>query len=333
MKLSGWGGHHARPTQLQVRQMNQTATPSGKSLDAEPHESARRGMRLAMIGIFISAALATVKILSGIFGNCYALIADGVESLVDIFSSFVVWGSLRIASRPADANHPFGHGRAESLGAMAVSLALLAVAIGLAAQSVREILTPHHAPAPFTLLVLIVVVVTKELLFRHFHLAGKEIGSQAIASDAWHHRSDALTSLAAFIGISIALLAGKGYETADDCAALFACGVIAYNGVRLLRAALDDVMDIAPPAEDEQRVRSTAARVAGVGGIEKCRIRKSGLSLFVDIHVEVDGEMTVRRGHDIAHRVKDALVAMDKRIQDVVVHIEPDRERPGSAQS
>ena len=305
--------------------MSQIVNPAGKSQEAEPHAAARRGMRLAMNGIFISAALATIKILSGIFGNCYALIADGVESLVDIFSSFVVWGTLRIAARPADSNHPFGHGRAESLGAMAVSLALLAVALGLATQSIREILTPHHAPAPFTLLVLIVVVVTKELLFRHFHFAGKEMGSQAIASDAWHHRSDALTSLAAFIGISIALIAGKGYETADDWAALFACGVIAYNGVRLLRAALDEVMDIAPPAENEQRVRSTAASVSGVSGIEKCRMRKSGLSLFVDIHVEVDGDITVRAGHDIAHRVKDALLAMDPRIQDVVVHIEPVR--------
>lgn len=307
--------------------------PAHPAPDAEPHAAAQRGMRLALIGIFISAALATIKILSGIFGNCYALIADGVESLVDIFSSFVVWGSLRIASRPADANHPFGHGRAESLGAMAVSLALLVVAIGLAAQSVREILTPHHAPAPFTLLVLIVVVVTKEALFRHFHFAGKEMGSQAITSDAWHHRSDALTSLAAFIGISIALLAGKGYETADDWAALFACGVIAYNGVRLLRAALDDVMDIAPPVEDEQRIRSAGAGVSGVSGIEKCRIRKSGLSLFVDIHVEVDGAMTVREGHEIAHRVKDALVAMDGRIQDVVVHIEPARDAQHSTPS
>lgn len=303
--------------------MSLPPNPQGNLFESEPFAAARRGMRLALIGLFISAALAAIKIVSGIFGNCYALIADGVESVVDIFSSFVVWGTLRIASRPADANHPFGHGRAESLGALAVSLALLVAAIGLAVQSVREILTPHHAPAVFTLYVLILVVVTKEVLFRRFHVAGKEMGSRAISSDAWHHRSDALTSLAAFIGISIALLAGKGYETADDWAALFACGVIAYNGVRLLLAALHEVMDIAPPAEDEQRVRATAARVAGVSGIEKCRMRKSGLSLFVDIHVEVDGGMSVRDGHEIAHRVKDALIAMDPRIQDVVVHIEP----------
>lgn len=307
--------------------MSQPPRSFGPAIEAEPLVSARRGMRLALIGLFVSAGLATIKIVSGIIGNCYALIADGVESLVDIFSSFVVWGTLRIAARPADDNHPFGHGRAESLGALAVSLALLAAALGLALQSVREILTPHHAPAPFTLFVLIVVVVTKEILFRQFHLAGKEMGSQAISSDAWHHRSDALTSLAAFIGISIALVAGKGYETADDWAALFACGVIAYNGVRLLRAALNEVMDSAPPPEEEQRVRTKAASVAGVNAIEKCRLRKSGLSFFVDIHVEVNGDISVRDGHEIAHRVKDALQEMNQRIEDVVVHIEPARER------
>ncbi|MBI5863635.1 MAG: cation transporter [Planctomycetes bacterium] len=291
--------------------------------DAAREQAARQGMRLTLYGIFGSAVLATIKIISGVVGNSYALIADGVESLTDILSSFVVWGSLRIAAIPPDENHPFGHGRAESLGALAVALALLAAAVTIALQSVREIVVPHHAPAPFTLVVLVLVVVFKELLYRRFRATGEKIGSRAVQSDAWHHRSDALTSAAAFVGISIALIAGKGYESADDWAALVACGVIGWNGVRLLRAALDDVMDAAPPPEDEQRIRRVASEVEGVHAIEKCRIRRTGLTQYVEIHVEVNGDLTVRAGHEIGHRVKDALLASDVRIQDVTVHIEP----------
>jgi cation diffusion facilitator family transporter len=279
--------------------------------------------RLTLIGIFVSALLATVKIVAGVIGNAYALIADGVESLTDILSSFVVWGTLRIASLPADENHPFGHSRAESLGVIMVGLVLLAAAAGIGVQSVREILIPHHAPAPFTLVVLVLVVATKEVLFRLFRRGAATTGSRAAEGEALHHRSDALTSAAAFVGISIALIGGPGYEPADDWAALVACGVIAWNGVRLLRAALDDVMDAAPPPEEEMRIREVAAAVQGVRGVEKCRVRRSGLVRFVDIHIEVNGDLTVREGHAIGHAVKSALISADPRIADVSIHVEP----------
>ena len=285
--------------------------------------SAKRGARVALAGILASAVLAAVKVVAGVVGNSYALIADGVESLLDILSSLVVWGSLRIAAVPPDAKHPYGHGKAEPLGALVVSVALLAAAVGIAVQSVREILTPHHSPAPFTLFVLVGVVVTKEIMFRFLLKTGEGIGSQAIKTDAWHHRSDALTSAAAFVGISVSLIAGEGYESADDWAALFACTIIAYNGARFFRGALGDVMDAAPAAGVENTVREIADHVEGVLEIEKCRARKSGLALIVDIHVVVDGGISVHQGHEIAHEVKDALVRSDMGIMDVTVHIEP----------
>ena len=285
--------------------------------------AARKGIRTVLFGVLVSAFLAAVKIVSGIAGHSYALIADGVESLMDIFSSLVVLGSLKVASRPPDENHPYGHGRAESLGAMVVALGLLGAAVGIAIQSVHEIVTPDRAPAAFTLFVLAAVVATKEVLFRVLRRTGQDIESRALQTDAWHHRSDALTSLAAFIGISISLIGGPGYETADDWAALFACLVIAFNGVHLLRSTLDDVMDAAPPAELEQEIRGIAASVAHVEGIDKCRIRRSGLTLLVDVHVVVDGDLSVRRGHDIAHAVKAALLASRFSVLDVAVHIEP----------
>jgi cation diffusion facilitator family transporter len=199
----------------------------------------------------------------------------------------------------------------------------MAAAHGLAIESVREILTPHHAPAPFTLIVLVVVVVVKELLFRYVIRLGQNVESTAVKTDAWHHRADALTSTAAFIGISIALIGGPGWESADDWAALFACAVIATNGVLLLWPALYEIMDTAPPGDMCIEIRAAAARVPGVVEVEKCLVRKMGLYFYVDLHARVDGAISVRDGHEIAHRVKAAIRSTDPRITDVLVHVEP----------
>lgn len=285
-----------------------------------------RGIRATRAGIVASAALAVVKILSGVVGNSYALIADGIESMIDIMSSLIVWGSMKIAAQPANERFPYGYGKAEPLGALAVATALLGAAVGITIQSIREIHTPHHAPEPFTLVVLVCVVLSKEVMFRVLYRIGESIGSRALQTDAWHHRSDSLTSIAAFIGIAIALLAGKGFESADDWAALFAAGVIAFNGSRLFRSAWREILDVSPPEATVERVRTIAGAVESVAKIDKCKVRRSGLSLFVDIHVVVDGELPVRTGHDIAHRVKDALLSSGLGILDAAVHIEPDDE-------
>lgn len=287
-------------------------------------QAAARGERATVLGIVASALLAAVKVFAGILGNSYALIADGVESMLDIISSFVVLGSLRIAAQPADPQHPYGYGKAEPLAALAVASALLAAAAGIAFQSVREILEPGLPPAPFTLVVLVGVVITKEIMFRVLSRTGSAIGSRAMETDAWHHRSDSLTSVAAFMGISIALVKGEGWESADAWAALFAAGVISFNGVRLFRSAWGEILDVSPPPELVEKIRSISASVEDVVGIDKCRVRKSGLGLFVDIHVVVDGGLTVMRGHEIAHQVKDALLNSDETVIDATVHIEPD---------
>ena len=281
------------------------------------------GARLALVGIVVNCVLATIKIAAGIVGNCYALIADGIESTLDIFGSILIWGGLKLAARPPDEDHPYGHGKAEALAAIGVALTVIVAAIGIAGQSVREILTPHHAPAPFTLLVLVGVVIVKETLFRKVIHTGDAIGSAAVKTDAWHHRSDAITSLAAFIGISIALIGGAGWESADDWAALFACGLIGFNGWRLLVPALQEALDAAPPAHIQQSVRAAAAAVPGVRDLEQCRVRKMGLEFYVDLHVGVDAEISVREGHRIAHEVKDAIRGAIPEVADVLVHIEP----------
>jgi cation diffusion facilitator family transporter len=281
------------------------------------------GMRAVILGVIANLSLAVIKVVTGVVGNSYALIADGIESTGDVVSSLVVWMGLRIASRPADDEHPYGHGKAESIAAAIAALGLLAAATIIAIQSIYEIQHPHQAPAWYTLVVLVVVIVVKEFLARRVLNAADALESTSLKVDAWHHRSDALTSAAVALGIAVALWGGPGYESADDWAALVACAVIAINGLILLRFAVREIMDETVPAATQERIRGIAASVPGVQAIEKVRVRKSGVGLYMDIHVQVDGKMSVHEGHAIGHRVKDALVTSGQRIEDVVVHIEP----------
>jgi len=276
-----------------------------------------------LVGVAVNAALATVKILAGFFGNSYALIADGIESTSDIVTSLIVWGGLRVAGAPADDRHPYGYGKAEALAGIVAALALLAAAVVIAIQSIREIFTPHHLPHWSTLLVLLLVVATKEALARWVGGIGAKADSTALKADAWHHRADAITSIAAFIGISIALVGGPGYEPADDWAALVACLIIATSGVHVMLLAVGELLDAAPPKQFEEQVRALATGLEGVRAVEKCRIRKSGTAYFVELHVEVDGKATVQEGHDIGGRVRSTLRNSPLRINDAFIHIEP----------
>lgn len=278
---------------------------------------------LGILSICVNIVLMLVKIGVGLIGNSYALVADGIESASDIFSSLITWAGFQFSLRPADEDHPFGHGKFEALAGGFAGVMLLAAAAVIAFNAIGEIRTPHHAPEWFTLPVLIVVVAVKELLSRRILSAGEEIGSTALRGDAWHHRSDAITSAAAAIGIAVALVGGAGYEAADDWAALIACVIIVINGVRILHSALHDVMDGSVPPEWQHAVTVAALATPGVEGTEKCKIRKSGTDQFVELHVRVDPAISVFEGHEIGHRVKDRVLATNPLVRDVVVHIEP----------
>lgn len=295
---------------------------------SDPHERARRGAhasaRLVLRGVLLNLALAVVKFAGGVFGTTYALIADAAESALDVLSSLLVWAGFRVASRPPDANHPYGHGKAEPLAALAVAVFIFGMTAWVAVHAVYEIITPHRGPKWWTLPLLAGVVGVKLWFSARMRAAGDEQGSTALGVEAMHHWADAITSAAAFVGITVALTGGPGWEAADDWAALVACGVIAANGVAMTVRALGDVMDTAVPENFEREVRELALGVPGVGALHKVRMRKSGLSYLVDIQVRVPGDLSVRAGHDIAHAVKDALVASARhRISDVTVHIEP----------
>ena len=285
--------------------------------------SANRGIRSAQAAILVNAALAATKLVAGIVGHTYALVADAIESTADIFSSTIVWGGLRVASREPDDAYPFGYGKAEPLAAAVVSLMLLGAAVSIAVEAIGEIRTPHHSPAPWTLAVLVAVVLVKWTLSRRVRAIGAETGSVAVKADAWHHMSDALTSAAAFIGISIALWGGPGWESADDWAALAASGIIAFNGVAMLRPALQDLMDRMPGPEIVQPVARAAASVEGVLATEKLAVRRSGLGYRVTIHVQTDPDISLRDAHILSGKVKGAIRAAVPRVEYVLVHMEP----------
>ena len=286
----------------------------------------QKAIKTSWLSIIGNTILAIAKGITGVFGNSYALIADAIESTTDVFSSFLVLIGLKYSSKPPDDNHPYGHGKAEPLITFAVVGFLVISATVIAYESIEHIRTPHSVPESYTLIVLAVIIIIKEVFYRFVSKKGEETKSTSLKADAWHHRSDAITSLMAFIGISIAIFMGEGYETADDWAALFASGFILYNAYLILRPALGEVMDEHMHDDMIENIREISMTVEGVVETEKCYVRKTGMTFFVDLHIAVDAEITVKMGHDIAHEVKDRLLSEFPEIADVLIHVEPDDE-------
>ena len=282
-----------------------------------------KAIRATWFSILSNAALAVVKWLAGYFGHSYALIADAIESTTDVLSSVLVLLGIKYATRPADENHPYGHGKAEPLITFMVVGFLITSAIFIAHESIQNIQTPHKGPAPFTLIVLGAIILWKEISYQVVMRKSRETKSSILRADAWHHRSDAITSVAAFIGISVALLMGKGYESADDWAALAASGFILYNSYLIFRPALGEIMDEHTHDDFILQIRDLAMHVEGVSATEKCLVRKVGMRYFIDLHIEVDGDITVRQGHEIAHMLKAKLMEEWPEVANVLIHVEP----------
>lgn len=284
----------------------------------------KTAIHTAFFSIIANALLALIKGVAGVFGNSFALVADAIESTSDIFASFLVWLGFKYAQRPADKNHPYGHGKIEPLVTFVVVTFLVVSAFVIAYQSIINIRTPHPLPKSWTLIVLGIIILWKEISFRFVLRKGQQLNSSSLKADAWHHRSDALTSVAAFIGISVALVGGKGYETADDWAALFASVFILYNSYLILRPALGEIMDEHFYDELCEQIHNISLNVTGVLSTEKCFVRKVGMKYHVDLHARVDGNISVRKGHEIAHKLKDTLLTQIPTIENVLVHIEPE---------
>ena len=287
------------------------------------HSPEQEVIRITYLSITGNALLAIAKGITGFFGHSYALIADAIESTTDVLSSLLVLFGLKYATKPADKNHPYGHGKAEPLVTFGVVGFLLMSATIIAYESILHIQTPHKVPETYTLVVLGVIVIVKETFYRIVTKKGDQTNSSALKADAWHHRSDAITSLTAFVGISVAIYFGEGYESADDWAALLASGFILYNAYLIFRPALGEIMDEHVYDDLVKEIRAVAQPVTGVVDTEKCFIRKTGLTYYVDLHLIVNREISVREGHDIAHRLKNELLSQLPEITDVLIHVEP----------
>lgn len=288
----------------------------------------QRSLRAIFLGIAVNVALGAAKFLAGIFGHSHALIADATESFADIFNGLIMWRGIAVAAAPADEEHPYGHGKAEPLAAAFGATMLLVAAAWITVKGGVNIYEwangiPRERPQAFTLITLAVVVFVKEGLFRFIVKEGSDTDNSAVKTDAWHHRSDAITSLGAAIGITIALLGGPKWVCADDAAAIFAAFIVGWSGWLLMRPALSELMDKAPDPDVIEQIRQLAAGTEGVANVEKCFVRKAGHLLFVEMHVEVDPQMTVLRSHEIAHHVKDKIRETMPAVSDVLVHIEP----------
>jgi cation diffusion facilitator family transporter len=284
--------------------------------------------RYAQFGLVVNAVLAVGKGVAGVVGNSYALIADAIESCADVFTSIVVWSGLRIAAREADDAFPYGYGKAEALTAVVVSVFLAGAAIGISIEAVREIRTPHHAPAPFTLAVLVIVVLIKEVMYRRVRSAGQSAESAALTADAWHHRADAITSLAAFVGISIALLGGPGWEAADDWGALAASVVILASAVRTVRPAVAELMDRSPAHDVRATIERAVRSVPEVRGLHRLRVRRAGGTYFIELDVQADAAMSLHDAHIVSGKAKSAIRAALRSSCSVLVHMEPFEPSP-----
>lgn len=283
----------------------------------------KQAKRTALFSVVTNALLAVVKGTAGIIGHSDALIADAIESCADIFSSFLVLIGIQYASKPADEDHPYGHGKAEPLVTFAVVGFLLVSATIIAVESIRHLSEKQEQPAFFTLYVLAAIILIKELSYQYVYRKGQQTNSTSLKADAWHHRSDAISSLIAFLGILATFLLGKGFEKADDWAALIASFFIVYNAYRIFRPALGEIMDEHTHHDLIDQIHLSAAEVPGVLGIEKCWARKNGMTYVVDLHLELDGNLSVTEGHAISHALKDHLMQEFPYLTEILIHIEP----------
>jgi cation diffusion facilitator family transporter len=294
-------------------------------------ERLQRSLRAVFIGLGANACLAAAKLSAGLLGHSFALVADAVDSLADSFSSLVVWRALVVSAAPADQDHPYGHGKAEPIAAAIVAATLIVSALGIIMKAGDAIFSPPTIPATYTLAILVGSMVVKEFLFRFVAREAEALDNLAMRTDAWHHRSDAIVSLAAGAGLAVSIWGGPNYAGADKIAAIAAAGVIARNGWRLMRPALDELMDRSPDGEIVPSIKAIASAIPGVALVEKCVARKTGYQYLVDMHVEVDPDMTVVAAHEIAHRVKDGVRERLPAVLDVMVHIEPAGRARGDA--
>jgi cation diffusion facilitator family transporter len=289
---------------------------------SEKYNIAKKGAWVGIIGNFFLAGL---KIITGVVGRSFALISDGVHSLSDITSSVAVLVGLTIASKPKDKAHPYGHGKAESVASITIAALLIIVAFMLIVKVIYSFLEnePIIEPAFITLWIALASVILKEILYRYKAKLGKNVKSTSLIADAWHHRSDALSSGVVLVGIAGSIFGGPGWQYLDKIAGFIVAGIIVWVGIKIYARASSELMDESVDKEVVKVVKEKAQRVKGVKRVETLLVRKSGLDFLVDIHIEVDPKLDVTTSHNIAESVECKILEEIPEVKSVIAHIEP----------
>jgi len=291
-------------------------------------EAYRQATRAARVGIAANVLLAGAKFTGGVLGHSTALIADAFHSLTDVVSSTGLAWSLRTAAKPADLDHPYGHGKIESIAASLIAGVLMLVVIGISYGAWDRLRHPAllQGPTALALVVALGSIAVKEALFQYKISIGRRLDSASLIAEAWHHRSDAFSSIAATLGIGGAIAGGQRWRVLDPLAAFVVAGIMAVMAVSIFRRSTLELMDTQVPPETLEAIRRSAAAVTGVLLVEKTHARKSGLNILVEIHIEVDDHMTVRQSHRLGHDVEERIRREVPRVEQVLVHIEPHHE-------
>jgi cation diffusion facilitator family transporter len=290
---------------------------------SNPERSLQRGQGSALRGILLNGSLGGAKMAAGLLGHSYAMVADACESFSDVLGSCVTLYGLRLAAEPADVSHPSGHGRAETLASAITALALCGIGGLIFWHALDSIGEPRPAPSHWTLFILVPVIIAKEWMFHFLSGQGREIGSLALKAEAWHQRSDVVTSIAALFGIIVAWIGGPGWNHADSWAAMAASLWLMGTGLWLVGPALHELMEGSVDPALLDFISETSQRCPGILGIDKIWVRKLGMRLMVDMHVEVDPAISVQEGHRLSHEMKARLQAELPQVRDVMVHVEP----------
>ncbi len=283
----------------------------------------RIGQKVALAGMIVSSGLAVVKIVTGLFAGSTSVVADGLESAGDVLASGFVFLGLTLAAKPADSDHPYGHGRAETLTGLLVGLMLAAAGIAISFHAIRMVGEPSLPPAAYAVWPLMGSIAVKAVLSGVKYRIGKTIGSAALAADAWNDAVDIVSGLAALAAVSLTLYDPQRFLAADHYGGFVVGVIVIFTGLRVARDTGLQLMDTMPDARMMRTIRDVAQKVSGVEGVEKCFARKTGLQYHVDLHLEVDPDISVRSSHDIAERVRQRIRQDVNWVADVLVHVEP----------
>jgi cation diffusion facilitator family transporter len=281
------------------------------------------GPRIALIGMLVSGALAVLKIVTGHMAYSTSVLADGFESAADVLASGTILLALTLAAKPADSNHPYGHGRIETLAGLLLGFVLFCAGMAISFHSISAVGDVKRPPASYAVWPLLISIGAKLFMMRYKHSTARRILSAALMADAINDGIDALSGVAALIAVSLTLFDPVRFLRADHYGAFIVGFIVMFTGVRVVRETGMQLMDTMPDPTLMRLIREVASTVPGVDGVEKCYARKTGLKYHVDLHLEVDPDMTVRDSHDIAQRVRERIREELSWVADVLVHVEP----------